>query len=187
MADVVVFHHAQGLTSGVHEFADQLRMSGHDVLVPDLYGGETFDSIADGVGHAESIGMDVLTERGIRASSELTGLFVTVGFSLGVLPAQKLAQTDSSVQGAVLCHAAVPVSTFGDEWPRGVALQLHTAKGDEWGDFDDAQELAIEVPDAELFAYDTTAHLVADSSVADHDPRIAAQILEHTLTFLERW
>ena len=66
-------------------------------------------------------------------------------------------------------------------------VQLHTAKGDGWGDFDDAQELAIEVPDAELLAYDTTVHLVADSSVPDHDPRIAAQILEHTLTFLERW
>ena len=79
------------------------------------------------------------------------------------------------------------MSTFGPEWPRGVGLQLHTTKGDEWGDSDDAQELAIEVSDTERFAYDTTAHLVADSSVADHDPRIAAQILEHTLSFLERW
>lgn len=187
MADVVMFHHAQGLTPGVLEFADQLRMSGHDVLVPDLYDGVTFGTLAEGVAHAESVGFDVITERGVAAAGEMTGLFVTVGFSLGVLPAQKLAQTDGSVQGAVLCHAAVPVSTFGSEWPRGVGLQLHTAKGDEWGDFDDAQELAIEVPDAELFAYDTTAHLVADPSVADHDARIAAQILEHTLTFLDRW
>lgn len=187
MADVVVFHHALGLTSGVLEFADQLRMGGHEVVAPDLFEGALFDSIAAGAAHAESVGFDVITDRGVAAAEEVTGAFVTIGFSLGVLPAQKLAQTDSRVHGAVLCHAAVPVSTFGVEWPRGVALQLHTAKGDEWGDFDDAQELAIEVPDAELFAYDTTAHLVADPSAADHDPRIAAQILEHTLTFLERW
>jgi ubiquinone biosynthesis protein UbiJ len=28
MADVIVFHHAQGLTDGVREFADQLRAAG---------------------------------------------------------------------------------------------------------------------------------------------------------------
>lgn len=187
MIDVLLFHHAQGLTPGVHEFADQLRMDGHDVRTPDLYAGTTFDTLDEGVAHAEQTGFDVLTARGVAAADELTGSFVTVGFSLGVLPAQKLAQTASGALGTVLCHAAVPLSTFSPEWPGGVALQLHTAKGDEWGDFDDAQELAIEVPDAELFAYDTTDHLVADSSLASYDARIAAQILEHTLTFLDRW
>ncbi len=187
MADVIVFHHAQGLTDGIEEFANQLRMSGHDVAAPDLYEGETFDTLDDGVAHAERTGFDVITARGIAAAADHTGTFVTVGFSLGALPAQKLAQTASGALGAVLCHSAVPLSTFSQEWPPSVALQLHTAKGDEWGDFDDAQELAIEVPDAELFAYDTDEHLVADSSLESYDARIAAQILEHTLTFLERW
>lgn len=187
MADVIVFHHAQGLTDGIKAFADQLRMGGHDVMTPDLYEGATFESLDEGVAHAEQTGFDVITARGIGFADGVAGTFVTLGFSLGALPAQKLAQTFAGVLGAVLCHSAVPLSTFGSEWPGGVALQLHTAKGDEWGDFDDAQELAIEVADAELFAYDTTKHLVADSSLDSYDERIAAQILEHTLTFLERW
>ena len=187
MADVIVFHHAQGLTTGIEAFADQLRMGGHDVETPDLYEGLTFDDLDAGVVHAEQTGFDVIPARGVAAAGEIAGSFVTIGFSLGALPAQKLAQTAAGVLGAVLCHSAVPLSTFGSEWPGDVALQLHTAKGDEWGDFDDAQELAIEVADSELFAYDTTEHLVADSSLEAYDARIAAQIIEHTLTFLERW
>lgn len=181
MADVIVFHHAQGLTSGVQVFADQLGAAGHRVMVPDLYGGDTFDSIDDGVAYAQSIGFDTIIDRGAAAASALDGPFVVVGFSLGVLPAQNLAQTHSRATGAVLCHAAIPLGTFGERWPDGVALQIHAAARDSLGDFDDATELAAAVPDAELFVYDTDAHLVADSSLADHDPVIAAQILERTL------
>jgi dienelactone hydrolase len=36
MSDVVLFHHAQGLTDGVQTFAEQLRTAGHRVTVPDL-------------------------------------------------------------------------------------------------------------------------------------------------------
>jgi len=40
VTDVIVFHHAQGLTDGVRQFADQLRGVGHRVTVPDLYEGD---------------------------------------------------------------------------------------------------------------------------------------------------
>lgn len=29
------------------------------------------------------------------------------------------------VVGAVLCHAAVPISSFGERWPDGVDVELH--------------------------------------------------------------
>jgi hypothetical protein len=38
---------------------------------------------------------------------------VYAGFSLGVLPAQSLAQTRSGALGALLFHSCVPVSEFG--------------------------------------------------------------------------
>ncbi len=41
MAEVLVFHHGQGLTVGVLEFAEQLRRAGHTVHVPDLFEGQT--------------------------------------------------------------------------------------------------------------------------------------------------
>ena len=42
MTDVILFHHAQGLTAGVRAFADELRSAGHNVTVPDLYDGATW-------------------------------------------------------------------------------------------------------------------------------------------------
>lgn len=184
MADVIVFHHAQGCTPGVRSFGERLVAAGHRVIVPDLYDGQTFESLDDGVAYAESIGFDTLLEHGAAIAATTDGPFATVGFSLGVLPAQHLAQTHSRAVGAVLCHAAIPLGTFADTWPAGVALQLHAAPNDRWGDFDDAEALAAAVPGAELFADDTTAHLVADPGLPDHDPVIAELIMERTLAFL---
>ena len=53
MAEVVLFHHAQGLTPGVVAFADELRRGGHTVHTPDLFDGRTFGSIEEGLGYAE--------------------------------------------------------------------------------------------------------------------------------------
>jgi len=184
MADVIVFHHAQGLTPGIQAFGDRLGAAGHRVMLPDLYEGETFESLDEGVAHAESIGFDTVIDRGVAAASATDASFVVIGFSLGVLPAQNLAQSHSRVVGAVLCHAAIPLGTFADSWPERVALQLHNSPGDDWGDFDDAVTLAASAADGELFEYDTTGHLVADDSLESYDPAIAEQIVERTLAFL---
>jgi dienelactone hydrolase len=57
---------------------------------------------------------------------------VYAGFSLGVLPAQMLAQTRPRTKGALLFHASVPTSEFGRPWPHGVPLQIHMMDADEW-------------------------------------------------------
>ena len=51
MAEVVVFHHAQGLTPGVIAFADELRAAGHKVHAPDLFEGQHLDTIDDGMAY----------------------------------------------------------------------------------------------------------------------------------------
>lgn len=186
MIDVVVFHHAYGLTPGVRAFAERLAAAGHQVMAPDLYDGELFGTVDEGVDHAQTIGFDTVIDRGVGAASGTDGPFACVGFSLGVLPAQNLAQTHRRCRGAVLCHAAIRLGTFADDWPADTALQLHAAERDQLGDFDDAMALAAAVPGAELFTYDTDAHLPADSSLADHDPAIAELIAERTLAFLAR-
>ena len=99
MTDVIVFHHAQGLTDGVRQFADQLRSAGHRVTVPDLYEGKTFGTLADGIAHAGQIGFDTIIERGRAAAEGLPNEIVYAGFSLGVLPAQMLAQTRPGREG----------------------------------------------------------------------------------------
>src|SRR5262249_9077329 len=130
MAEVLLFHHAQGQTPGFHAFADQLRGAGHTVHTPDLFDGRTFGSIEEGMAYAEQLGsMGAIIERGERIAGELPEALVYAGFSLGVVPAQKLAQTRPGARGALLCYSCVPTSFFG-AWPAGVPVQIHGMDAD---------------------------------------------------------
>jgi dienelactone hydrolase len=182
VAEVVVCHHALGLTDPVRRFCDALRDAGHTVHTPDLFDGRTFDTIEDGMAHAEEIGFPMaLVDRARAAVEPLPGEVVYVGFSLGVLSAQSLAQTRPGARGAVLCYSALPLGEWGDnwpaEWPDGVRLQLHILDGDE--DFELAKGLAGTVPGAELFVYPGTEHYFAE-----HDDQAAALLMQRVLAFL---
>src|SRR5215472_11860863 len=114
MTDIVLYHHVQGLTEGVQSFADELRRGGHTVHTPDLFAGRTFDSIEEGMAHAGELGFpDEILARGERAAEGLPDELVYAGFSLGVLPAQKLAQNRPGARGAVLFYSCVPAAFFG--------------------------------------------------------------------------
>ena len=56
MAEVVLFHHAQGLTTGIADFAETLRDAGHTVHTPDLYDGHTFETLDEGLAHMKEVG-----------------------------------------------------------------------------------------------------------------------------------
>jgi dienelactone hydrolase len=182
MAEVVVFHHALGLTDAVRRFADALRAAGHTVHTPDLYDGRAFHAIDDGMAYSDELGgPPVIVERARAAVASLPSDAFHVGFSLGVLSAQALAQTRPGARGAVLCYAALPLGEWGDDWPAswpsGVRLQLHILDGDE--DFGIAQQLAATVSGAELFAYPGSEHYFAE-----HDEQAAALLIERVLDFL---
>jgi dienelactone hydrolase len=188
MAELLLFHHAQGLTAGCLSFADELRAAGHVVHAPDLYDGNTFTELADGVGYAKQVGFDTIIERGRLAADGLPNEIVYAGFSLGVLPAQMLAQTRAGAKGALLLYAAIPISEFGDSWPHGVRLQIHIMEADELaleGDLDVARELAATIEGAELFLYPGDRHLFADSSLPDYDESAATLLTKRVLSFLD--
>jgi dienelactone hydrolase len=188
MAEVVLFHHAQGQTAGFVAFADDLRAAGHTVHTPDLYEGRTFPTLDQGVANAKQVGFDTLLERGRRAAESLPKEVVYAGFSLGVMPAQMLAQRRPGARGALLFHAAFPASEFGGTWPPGVPLQIHMMEADEWvleGDLDAARELEKTAEGAELFLYPGDHHLFADSSLPDYDEKAAALLMQRVLGFLK--
>jgi dienelactone hydrolase len=188
VAEVLLFHHAQGLTSGVLAFADELRAAGHVVHAPDLYDGKTFADLDDGVGYAREVGFDTIGERGRLAAEGLPNEIVYAGFSLGAMPAQMLAQTRPGAKGALLFHGCVPPSEFGGPWPQGVPLQIHLMEADEWaleGDLDAARELDETVESAELFLYPGDRHLFADSSLPDYDESAATLLKQRVLSFLD--
>ena len=190
MAEVVLFHHAQGLTPGVAAFADELRRAGHTVHAPDLYNGRTFATLEEGLAYAEEIGFDEVTERGIQAAEALPAELVYAGFSLGLGPAQRLAQTRPGARGALLFYACLPVSEFGPSWPAGVPVQIHAMESDPefdngW-DLPAARALVEEAEDGELFLYPGDQHLFADSSLPSYDANAAALLGQRVLDFLAR-
>jgi len=182
MAEVVVFHHVLGLTEWISGFADTVRDGGHTVHTPDLFDGRTFAQIDDGYAYSEEVGGPMtIVERARTAVDSLPNELVYVGFSLGVLSAQSLAQTRPGASGAVLCYSALPLGQWGDNWPAtwpdGVRLQLHILEGDE--DVEFAQGLADTVAGADLFRYSGTEHYFAE-----HDEQAAALLTERVLAFL---
>lgn len=190
MADVILFHHVQGLTPGVRRFAEGIGTAGHAVTVPDLFEGATFRTIEEGLAHAEKIGFQSIVDAGVAATDELPSGVVYSGFSLGALIAHKLVQTRPGASGALLYHHGdVPIDAFGDSWPGGVEVQIHVAEGDEFYEADVVEEFVrrvSEVAAAELFLYPGSSHLFADSSLDDYEPASTELVIERSLSFLDR-
>jgi dienelactone hydrolase len=189
MADVILFHHALGLTPGIEEFAATLRKAGHTVHTPDLFEGKTFATIDDGVGYAGEIGFGEIMERARRAADGLPAGVVYLGFSLGVVAAQMLAQTRAGARGAVLCYSCVPYTEFGEAWPDGVPVQIHGMDADPYfadeGDLDAARELVASADNAELFVYSGDQHYFADSTLPSYRPEAAELLMSRVLEFLD--
>ena len=190
MAEVLLFHHALGLTPGVVSFADRLRGEGHVVHTPDLYEGKTFDSVDDGVANAREVGFGTILDRGRAAAEDHPNELVYGGFSLGVVTAQKLAQTRPGARGALLFYSCLPVSEFGTAWPAGVPVQIHGMDKDPYfageGDIDAARALVASTDQAELFVYPGDQHYFADSSLPSYDPEATALLTKRVLEFLGR-
>lgn len=190
MANVLLFHHVLGLTPGVDAFADVLREAGHTVTVPDLFDGRTFLELNDGMAYAEEIGFQELEDTGVRIAGRFPPDMVYMGFSLGVLPAQRLAQTRPGTRGAVLISSCVPLGVFGDSWPAGVPVQVHGMDADpifvDEGDLGAAENLVAATPEAELFLYPGSSHLFADISLDDYDETAAPVLTARVLDLLAR-
>ena len=193
MTTVVLFHHALGRTDGIRAIADRLTAAGHHVHVPDLYDGATFTDIGDGVAHAQTLGFPAgVIERGVAAAQDL-GPAVYIGVSLGALPAQALAQSRPDVLGCVLVDSAIPPEEIAAAWPgasatwpTGVPLQLHAAEADEWGDWAIATELGRTIPEAEVFEYPVSEHLVTESTLPWYDEVVTSEVLAHAEDLLAR-
>ncbi|HJT36958.1 MAG TPA: dienelactone hydrolase family protein [Actinomycetota bacterium] len=188
MPEILLFHHAQGQTAGFHSFAEQLRAAGHVVHAPDLFDDRTFGTIEEGIVYAEETGFDRIIGQATAVADELPADLVYAGFSLGVLPAQKLAQTRPGARGAVLMYSCVPASAFGSGWPENVPVQIHGMDADPIfvgeGDIDAARAIVASAPRAELFLYPGDQHYFADASLPSYDAEATALLMQRVLDFL---
>lgn len=170
-------------------FAEELRAAGHTVHTPDLFDGRTFETPEAGLAHAHEVGFMNIIERGVHEVETLPAELVYAGLSLGVLPAQKLAQTRPGARGALLFYSCVPLDEFAAGWPDGVPVQVHGMDADPVfageGDLDAARALVESTERAELFIYEGDQHYFADRTLPSYDPEAAGLLLRHTLEFLD--
>ena len=194
MAEVVLFHSVLGLRPGVIAAADRLRAAGHTVHTPDLYDGETFDELDDGMRKEEALGYREITRRAREAVARLPEGLVFAGFSMGVAHAELLSASRPGVLGAVLMHGAVPVEVlseyFGiDRWPEGVPVQVHYAVSDPWVEAEEeVAPLKAAVTgagaDFEAYTYPGSGHLFADPDLPEYDREASEEMWERVLAFL---
>jgi dienelactone hydrolase len=140
--------------------------------------------------YAREVGFDKILERGVRTADDLPAELVYAGFSMGVMPAQQLAQTRPGARGALFFHATLPPSEFGGSWPPDVPVQIHAMDADpffaeEGGDIDAARALVASTDQAELFLYPGSEHLFADESLPSYDADAAGLLKQRVLDFLQ--
>ena len=190
MTEVIVFHHALGLTPGMTAFADDLRAAGHTVHTPDLFEGRTFATIDEGVAHAQEIGFGEVIERATRAAEQLPAEVVYAGFSLGVRvrteahpdPARRpgraflllvRARVLSSAHGPTGCpHRSTAWTTTRSSWTR----VMSTPRAN-W---------PRRTTESRCSSTPATSTIFADPTLPTYDADAAALLMQRSLDFLAR-
>ncbi|WP_157953134.1 dienelactone hydrolase family protein [Nocardioides allogilvus] len=194
MVTVLLFPSVLGVRAGITDTAERLRAAGHDVRVVDVLEGRTFDDYEPAMSHQRSLPDGQLHALATTALEEVSGPFVTVGFSSGCALAEwSAAQRPRGVRGVVLVGGALPMQYVEASWPSGVPAQTHATRNDP---FDDGPEVAAEFRsdveaaggDVEVFTYDGSGHLFNDPSLpAEFQPADAEQFYDRLLELVARW
>ncbi len=191
MTTVALFHSVLGVRQGVHDAAERLRQDGHDVLVADLYDGQTFDDYPPAMAYAhEELGQGELMRRASDAVAGRPDGFVSAGFSLGCVMAAHVA-LQRPVSGVLMIAGAIPVSAFGADvqWPGGVPAQTHSTLGDPWREQEELDQTVRDVEagggSIEVFDYPGSGHLFTDPTLpAEYDPVATETFWSRALPFV---
>ncbi|MER7111461.1 dienelactone hydrolase family protein [Streptomyces sp. NPDC000229] len=186
--NIMLFHSAYGLRPAVHAAADRLRAAGHHVHVPDLYDGQTADTVDEGMSIKDRIGKEELLKRAVMAAAPHSeaGL-VYAGFSLGASLAQTMALGDEKARGLLLLHGTSDIAPNAsvDELP----VQLHVADPDAFEPHDWLNAWYLQMQragaDTEVYRYPGAGHLYTDPDLPDYDEDAAERTWAIALSFLE--
>lgn len=185
MASIVLFHSALGLTPSVREFASALALDGHTVLTPDLFDGETFHTVEQGVRKRDALGIPELMRRASAAVEPTPRESIYAGFSMGAAAAQFVCASRPGARAAVLMHAVLPLAALGlERWP-DVPVQIHATEGDPWIDGSILEAFA-QASSAEVIRYPGSSHLFAESRGLEYDAESAAALERRVREFARR-
>ncbi|MFF8274775.1 dienelactone hydrolase family protein [Streptomyces lateritius] len=186
--DIMLFHSTYGLRPAVEAAALRLRAAGHQVRVPDLFEGQTAQTVEAGMELQKSIGKEELLKRAVLASAPYSerGL-VYAGFSFGASVAQTLALGDEKARGLLLLHGTSDIaeSASVDDLP----VQLHIADPDPFESHDWLTSWYLRMgkagADVEVYRYPGAGHLFTDPDLPDWDEAAAERTWAIALAFLE--
>lgn len=189
MANVVLFHSAQGQRPAVLEWAAGIEDAGHAVWTPDLLAGRTFEDLDAAIAFRDEIGVPELMRRAEAALAELPEDLVYMGFSMGAASAGYYAATRPGARGAVLMHGITPLAAFGvTSWDPDVPAQVHYAAEDPLAGAEALPgfevTLAAAQAELELFTYPGSAHLFSDRESPEYDAAASDLMFERVLSFL---
>lgn len=185
IAEIILFHHAQGLTEGLREMAERIRAAGHVVHTPDMYSGVVFGRLDEGLAFASRIGHDAIEEVARRAARQHPHSDTVIGFSLGAFPAQLLAQERKKIHGLVLVAGGLPPRDLGGEWRVDVRLSVHAADPDDWIPAGSLETLLRRARAPHVHRYPGIGHMFVDPSSPDYDADAADLFEESLLAWLE--
>ncbi|MFB6817024.1 dienelactone hydrolase family protein [Streptomyces sp. NPDC056347] len=185
--NIMLFHSMYGLRPAVHAAADRLRAAGHDVLLPDLFEGRTFDTSEEGLAFKEELGKEELLRRAVLAAAPYSdrGL-VYAGFSFGASTAQTLALGDAKARGLLMFHGTSDIAENAsvDELP----VQLHVADPDPFETHDWLNSWYLQMQrtgaDVEIYRYPGAGHIFTDPELPDFDQASAELAWKVALGFL---
>ncbi|MFE7465660.1 dienelactone hydrolase family protein [Streptomyces sp. NPDC057499] len=185
--NIMLFHSMYGLRPAVHAAADRLRAAGHDVLLPDLFEGRTFDTSEEGLAFKEELGKEELLRRAVLAAAPYSdrGL-VYAGFSFGASTAQTLALGDAKARGLLMFHGTSDIAenVSVDELP----VQLHVADPDPFETHDWLNSWYLQMQrtgaDVEIYRYPGAGHIFTDPELPDFDQASAELAWKVALGFL---
>ncbi|WP_405721361.1 dienelactone hydrolase family protein [Streptomyces sp. NBC_00046] len=187
LMNIMLFHSTYGLRPAVHAAAGRLRAAGHEVQVPDLFEGRTFETVEEGLAFKEEVGKDELLRRAVLAAAPYSdrGL-VYAGFSFGASTAQTLALGDEKARGLLMFHGTSDIAENAsvDELP----VQLHVADPDPFETHDWLNSWYLQMQragaDVEVYRYPGAGHLFTDAELPDFDQASAELAWKVALGFL---
>jgi dienelactone hydrolase len=186
MAPVALFHSVLGLRSAEVLIAERLRRAGHEVITPDLFGGECASTLDEGFQLVERIGWASVVERARQALGSMPGETVLAGVSMGAGVVADLCPERPATAGVLLLHAAVDLPASVRP---GLRIQLHAAEPDDFAPPERVAALCRAAQKAgvalEVFRYPDVGHFYSDGELPDHDPAAAELTVCRVLDFLD--
>ncbi|GAA1350407.1 dienelactone hydrolase family protein [Streptomyces beijiangensis] len=185
MAHVALFHSVLGLRSAELLAAERLRGAGHEVVTPDLFGGETAATLDEGFRVVDRVGWAAVVAAAREALGGMPEETVLAGVSMGTGVVGEVWAERPAAGGVLLLHGVADLP--GSVRP-GLRVQLHAAEPDGFAPGERVAALGRAAREAgaelEVFRYPGAGHFYTDRELPDHDPAAAELTWQRVLDWL---